>query len=104
MTTTIDTLLAEQIDAAVTRRAAELQRPELVTQRTCEAVIGIPAGDYLRLSRAGAWPTARERRLVVARTADVLAVYALRLERRAAANDADPLDAALARVGGRVAR
>ena len=102
MSAPFDDLLTERIDAAVSARAAELRRPELVSQRTVAAVVGLPAADFLRLSRAGAWPSTKERRLVVARTADVLAIFTLRLAQRAAVNDAaDPLDAALARVGGR---
>jgi hypothetical protein len=57
----------------------EIARPLLISQRNVEQVIGLPRRDYLRLARAGEFPSCRERRLVLARTADVLAVFEKRI-------------------------
>lgn len=51
----------------------ELGRPEYVTQRTVQAVTGMPSRDYLRHCRDGAWPVRSDRRLRYAKTAVVLA-------------------------------
>ena len=81
----------------------ERVRPDFVSQRSVESVVGLPRRDYLRLARDGAWPSTRERRLVVSRSADVAAYVEtrLRLRERSAANDHDPEALALARVGAR---
>ena len=82
---------------------AEAQRPALVSQRTVEAVVGLPRRDYLRLAHLGAFPFVRERRLVVAKTVDVLAWFEQRIAHRdnKPANDADGESITLARVGAR---
>lgn len=74
-------LLDETALAALVREIvrAEIARPEYVSQRTVEAVVGLPRRDYLRLARAGEFSTMRERRLVVARTSDVIAYLERRL-------------------------
>ena len=103
MTATIDELLQAAVDRALQARVDELQRPELVHQRNVEAVVGLPRRDYLRLARDGAFPSTRERRLVIARAVDVVAVFARRLVRvthRASANDGSEASS-LARVGAR---
>lgn len=93
------------LDEADVRRIArdELQRPIYVTQRTVEAITSLPRRDYLRLSRAGAWPSTTERRLVIARTSDVIDYVERRLACRggSAANDADAETIALGLVGAR---
>ena len=92
-------------DDDVRRLAREVlaeARPAFVSQRTVMAVVGVPPRDYMRLAREGAFPVVKEKRIVLAKTADVVALFEGRLTKRAApANDADELDAALARVGGR---
>jgi hypothetical protein len=81
---------------------AELARPAYVTQRSVETVLGLPRRDYLRLARADAWASTRERRLIVSRTSDVLAYIETRLTIRGAQADNDsPEDVVLARVGAR---
>jgi hypothetical protein len=51
----------------------EAARPEHVTQRTVLAVVGLPAIDFLEDARAGAFPSWKVRRLVFAKTVDVVA-------------------------------
>jgi hypothetical protein len=81
---------------------AELARPVYVSQRSVESVVGLSRRDYLRLSRCRAWPSTRERRLVVARTVDVLAYVERSIAIRASSADNDsPEDVVLARVGAR---
>jgi DNA polymerase III alpha subunit len=100
----LDALLAEAAARAVEARIAELQRPLVVTQRTVEGVVGLPRRDFLRLARAGAFASTRERRLVLARTADVIAYVERHLAQHvhhdAPANDATEASV-LARVGAR---
>jgi hypothetical protein len=64
----------------------ETARPEFTHQRNVEAITGLPPRDYLRLCRAGAWPSTKERRLVISRTADVIAY----VEQRIALRDEQP--------------
>jgi hypothetical protein len=64
----------------------EVARPLLVNQRTVASIVGLDAREYLRLARAGAFPSTRERRLIVARTSDVVCVFESRM-RTLAAND-----------------
>ncbi len=98
-------MATQVLDEQDVRRIAreEAARPVLVTQRSVEGVCGLPRRDYLRLARAGAWPTTRERRLVVARTVDVLAYVEERLVLRDAKpqNDSDPEAVAFSKVGAR---
>ena len=47
--------------------------PSHVHQGTVEAVVGLGAKAYLRLSRRGAWPVVTEGKQVLARVADVQA-------------------------------
>lgn len=97
--------MIQMVDEQDVRRICreELQRPVVVSQRSIEAVVGLPRRDYLRLARSGAWPTTRERRLVLSRTADVLAWLEHRLSHRdiKPANDASAESLALSRVGAR---
>jgi hypothetical protein len=67
------------IDERIEARARELARPLLCHQRNCEAIAGVPSREFLRLARDGAFPTAKEKRLVVAKTADVLAYFEMRM-------------------------
>ena len=95
-------LLDERIREVV---RAELARPAYVTQRSVEAVLGLPRRDYLRLARADVWPSTREGRLIVSRTADVLAYVESRIAIRGAHAGDDSLeDVMLARVGARRVR
>ena len=82
---------------------AEAERPEFVSQRTCERWLSIPSRDFLRAARAGAFLVAKtHRRLLLARTVDVVEWIERHRVARDAANDpADDLDAALASVGAR---
>jgi hypothetical protein len=82
---------------------AETARPEFLSQRSVEAVVGLPRRDYLRLAREGAYTTTRERRLVIARTADVVAFVEQRIALREAEpeNDHDAEAIAFSRVGAR---
>ena len=77
--------------------------PTFVTQRNVEAVIGYPKRDYLRDARDGLFPSTKQRRLIVARTEDVIAFFEARMRtaRALPANDATPETKALARVGAR---
>ena len=82
----------------------EMQRPQFVHQRTVAHVAGLPGRAYLRAHRAGAFPTTVIQRLVLARTADVLAYVErqLKIATTPAANgNADPESLTLARVGAR---
>jgi hypothetical protein len=54
--------------------------PEFVHQGIVETIIGLPARDYLALSKRGAWPVVREGRRILARREAVLAY----LDQRAA--------------------
>jgi hypothetical protein len=81
--------------------AEDRARPELVHQRNVEAVVGLPARDYLRLARAGAFACVKDRRLVIARTDDVLAVFERRMAVPGPNDTADAEARALSRVGGR---
>lgn len=66
--------LRELVAAEVRKLVA---RPEYVSQRTVAAVVGaITPRDFLRLARKGSFPSRKEQRLVIARTADVVAALA----------------------------
>ena len=95
-------------EAALERRMreiarAESARPEFVHQRIVERVVGIPGRQYLRDARDRRFATAKERRLVIARTADVLEYYGTRIAtaRPTPSNDANVETIAFARVGAR---
>lgn len=62
---------------------AEAARPALCSQRTAPNVVGIDGREFLRLARAGAFPSTKERRTIVARTSDVLAYFESRLATQA---------------------
>jgi hypothetical protein len=67
----IDLLALEALVRRVARE--EATRPEFVSQRTVLAVVGaIEPRDYLRMAREGRFPSRKERRLVVAKTQDVV--------------------------------
>ncbi len=93
-----DALIDERIAALMQRNADALARPLLTTQRNVESVVGIDAREFLRVARAGAFASTKERRLVVARTADVVAHFESRM-RLPTSQDADSEAHALARVG-----
>ncbi len=91
--------------ARLVRAELDTLRPALVSQRTVEAVVGLPRRDYLRCALAGAFPSfasPENKRLVLAKSADVIA-HLLAHPRRQPANDVTraDLDAALRRVGAR---
>ena len=65
-------------DADVRALAAAPIAPLMVTQRTSEAVFGIPARQYRELVRAEGIPHVRRGKLVLARVTDVVAA----IERR----------------------
>ena len=95
-------------ESALDRRIREIAeqvaaRPVFVTQRNVESICGLPRRDYLRLARANAWPTTRERRLVVSRTTDVLAYVEQRigLRERVPSNDCDAEAIQFSKVGAR---
>jgi hypothetical protein len=69
----LNAALEAAADASVQKRAAELRRPVFVNQRTIENVVGMAAVDFLEHARLGAFPSWKERRVVYARTADVVA-------------------------------
>jgi hypothetical protein len=93
-----DELLRQHVAEEVERRCAELERPELVTQRNVAAVVGMPERDYLRHVRAGDWPAWKDRRLRYSRTADVVA-WVQAHPARNAAPDSDAEERAFARAG-----
>jgi len=102
--TTLDEAVAEFVTAAVQSRADEMCRPELVNQRSVARIVGLPAVDFLEDARAGAFESWKVRRLVFARTADVLAWIRKHpaKPRMVAANDAGDAEAeAFARYGAR---
>jgi hypothetical protein len=85
----------------------EMQRPEFVHQRTVTLIVGLPRTTYLDLARRKVFPSTKERRLVLARTADVLAHFESRLGRRPskpAHVPRTPEEIAFARVGARRVR
>ena len=96
----LEELLTERVRAIVRE---EIAPPAFVNQRTVEAVVGLPHRDFLRLARSKAFPSTRERRLVVARTSDVVAYVERQIAMREArpGNDHDLEAVALARVGAR---
>jgi hypothetical protein len=99
-TSSLDDHLRLAAERAVEAAAERLARPTFVSQRTVLAVVGLPARDFLRGARAGAFASSKARRLILARTDDVVAyVDAHHVEPHVApAND---FDAALARIGAR---
>jgi hypothetical protein len=90
------------VAAAVEARAVALARPELVSQRTVLQIVGVSGVDYLEDARAGGFQSWKVRRLVLSRTADVLAFYA-RASKPSddVANDTVVTDDAEARALGR---
>jgi hypothetical protein len=92
----------EDVERMVLEALAKL-RPQLVHQRSVEHVVGIPRRQYLADAAARHFPTTKQRRLIVARTADVVGFYEQRIELRDVkpVNDSDPEAIALARVGAR---
>ena len=84
--------------------AVAIVRPQFVSQRSVEAIFSIPRREYLRLSRERAWPTHRERRLVIARTEDVARYFDSRIAAhgtKSAVGESNSETIALARVGAR---
>lgn len=57
-------------------------RPALVHQRNVEHVVGLPGREFLRLARDGAFASTKEKRLVLAKTEDVLAFFESRMRER----------------------
>jgi len=78
--------------------AEELRRPECVTQRSVESIVGIPGPTYVRLARARAFPSKKVARFIAAKTSDVLACVAPRPGPRQTSGSEARL---LARVGAR---
>lgn len=99
--TTLDQLVVEHVDAAVHRRVAEVKRPEFVQQRTVQDVTGMPAVDYLEHGRDGEFPTFKVRRLVFAKTSDVVAFIESHRTRSATSDGGNTEAKLLARVGAR---
>lgn len=100
----LDAALRAAVTVEVARMVADLARPELVSQRTVLAVVGLPAVDYLEDARAGAFPSWKVRRLVMARTVDVVAYVQAHpaKPRSVASNDAGDAEAStFARFGAR---
>ncbi|HEY6462553.1 MAG TPA: hypothetical protein VIY73_20430 [Polyangiaceae bacterium] len=96
---------------ALVRRVVreEVQPPVFVTQRNVEQVVGLHRREYLAAARRKDFPTTKEGRRVIARTADVIAFYDERIALREAppVNDAAPEDpeaVAFAKVGARRVR
>lgn len=84
MILSLDEAVDEAARRAVAHVLAELQRPELVNQRTVTSIVGMPSRDYLAHCRSGDWPSFADRRLRYARTADVLEWIAAHPARAAA--------------------
>jgi hypothetical protein len=78
-------------------------RPLFVHQRSAERVLGLPGRDFLRGAHAGHFAWTKERRLIIAKTSDVVAWLERRLAYRDTkpANDEDVETIAFARVGAR---
>ncbi|MFO0742366.1 MAG: hypothetical protein U0270_41210 [Labilithrix sp.] len=93
------------LDEADVRRIArdEAKRPVFTHQRRVEGDLGIPPKEYLTAAHAGMFLWTKERRLIIARTADVIAWLERRITHRNVkpANDADGETIALGRVGAR---
>lgn len=94
----LDDALDERI-RQVLREELQRPRPALVTQRTVTEIVGIPRWRYMRAAREKRFPAYVERRLVIARTKDVIAYYEGRIE-ASTATKADEAST-LARVGAR---
>jgi hypothetical protein len=74
--------------------------PVLLSQRTSERWTSLPGRDFLAAARAVAFPSFKLRRLVMAKTSDVVSwIESHRVQR--VANDADEWGTALARAGAR---
>jgi hypothetical protein len=102
----LNAALMAAADASVGRKLAELQRPELVSQRTVLAVVGMGRRDYMDHCRAGDWPSYCDRRLRYSRTADVLAWLQAHPAKpdtaaKVASNDNDAEAAIFAKYGAR---
>ena len=82
---------------------AELARPVFCSQRSVEAVVGVPRRQFLRDARAQKFASTKEGRLIVSRTADVIRFYENQIALREAKpqNDHDPEALAFSRVGAR---
>jgi hypothetical protein len=91
----------DALDRRIDERIAAGARPLFVSQRNCLAVVGLEPRDYLHHARGGAFPTTKERRLVVAKMADVVAWLEARIERSTRPANVTPIEGALARVGAR---
>ena len=85
--------------AEIARDVAGL--PALLSQRTCERWASVPAADFLDAARDGAFPSSKVKRIVYAKTADVVA-WIEGHRRTAPANDAgDEMAECLAAAGAR---
>jgi hypothetical protein len=63
-----------ELDRYIRRVATQVTaHPTHVSQRTCTAVCGVPKEDFLEAARRGDFPSCKVRRLVLAKTADVVA-------------------------------
>ncbi len=81
----------------------EAAPPTFVHQRIVERITGIPGKQYMRDARNKAFASTKERRLVLARTLDVIAYYEQRIALREhrPSNDHDAEAIAFERVGAR---
>jgi len=70
-----------------------LPRPELVHQRSVEAVVGVPRRQYLADARARCFGSMKEGRLVIARTECVVAYYQTRIRLAESQTPANAQDA-----------
>jgi hypothetical protein len=97
---TLDEVLETRMREIAREEAA---RPEFVHQRSAEKFVGVSRRQFLRDAHAKHFASTKAGRLIVARTAEVLAHYELRIKTAAApaANDADAETIAFARVGAR---
>ncbi len=96
-------LLDARIEARIESALVAARRPAFVHQRIVEMVTGLPADDFLEHGRDGAFTTWKVRRLVFARTDDVIAFIEAHPVTSHAANDSTPdvESQVLARVGAR---
>ena len=93
MSDDFDRALDERIRRVVCE-ALDRPAPTFVHQRSVEAICGVPRRAYLDLARSGAFPATKSGRLVLARTADVVAYVEAMLPRQRDAAHADDAEAA----------
>jgi hypothetical protein len=98
----LEAALDARVDARIQALLLAVKRPEFVHQRIVQEVTGMPGTDYLDYARAGDFPTWKVRRLVYAKSADVIAFIEAHPARPNRSNDMSTAEAdGLARVGAR---